>query len=153
MKGEFDPVDAVAQLSFLVQNTLAAHAAERDLSLAQTRLLGVLRDRTPSMNELAGLLEVDKSSVTGLVSRAEKRGLVARTPSARDGRSTVVTLTASGRRLIRSVSTRFSADLEDILSTLPAAQQRTLTTLLGRVILGHAARRGIDLFDTQTPEQ
>ena len=30
------------------------------------------------MNELARLLDLDKSSVTGLVDRAERRGLVAR---------------------------------------------------------------------------
>jgi DNA-binding MarR family transcriptional regulator len=45
----------------------------RDLSIPATRLLGVLRDREPTMLELAQLLELDKSSVTGLVDRAERR--------------------------------------------------------------------------------
>ena len=47
-------MDGLAQLSFLIQGTLERRAAEHDLSLAQVRLLGVLRDRTPTMNELAG---------------------------------------------------------------------------------------------------
>ncbi len=36
------------------------------------------------MNELARLLDLDKSSVTGLVDRAERRGLVTRVPSTAD---------------------------------------------------------------------
>jgi DNA-binding MarR family transcriptional regulator len=68
-------VDALAQLTFLVQGTLARRAAEYELSIIQMRLLGVLRDRTPAMNDLAKILELDKSSLTGLVDRAERRGL------------------------------------------------------------------------------
>src|ERR1700728_2569110 len=80
-------VDALALLSFLVQGTLSKHAATHDLSMIQTRLLGVLRDREPTMQELSRLLELDKSSVTGLIDRAEKRGLVQRTPSIEDRRA------------------------------------------------------------------
>jgi hypothetical protein len=50
-------VDALAQLTFLVQGTLARRAAEYELSIIQMRLLGVLRDRTPAMNDLAKILE------------------------------------------------------------------------------------------------
>src|SRR5579871_2867941 len=90
---ELDPVDGLAQLAFLVTGLIEGRAAEHDLSLTATRLLGVLRDREPTMNELARLLQLDKSSVTGLVDRAERRGLVTRRPSARDRRSMTVTLT------------------------------------------------------------
>jgi DNA-binding MarR family transcriptional regulator len=88
-------VDALAELSFLVQGTLAKYAAANDLSMTQTRLLGVLRDREPTMQELARLLGLDKSSVTGLVSRAERRELVQREPSRDDRRAIHVRLTAS----------------------------------------------------------
>ena len=84
---QLSPVDGLAQLSFLIQGLLERRAAEHDLSIVQTRLLGVLRDRTPTMNELARFLGLDKSSVTGLVDRAERRGLVARVPSATDRRA------------------------------------------------------------------
>ena len=74
---QLSPVDGLAQLSFLIQGMLERRAAEHDLSIIQTRLLGVLRDRTPTMHELARFLGLDKSSATGLVDRAERRGLVA----------------------------------------------------------------------------
>jgi hypothetical protein len=74
-------VDALAQLSFLVQNDLAGIAGQYDLSITQTRLLGILRDREPTMNQLGRHLGLDKSSITGLVDRAQRRGLVTRTAS------------------------------------------------------------------------
>ena len=97
---QLSPVDGLAQLSFLVQGLLERRAAEHDLSIIQTRLLGVLRDRTPTMNELARFLGLDKSSVTGLVDRAERRGLVARVPSATDRRAVLVSLTDEGRAFV-----------------------------------------------------
>ena len=76
--GSDEFVNALAQLSFVVQSMLARTAAKHDLSLTQLRLLGMLRDRRPSMQELAQRLGLDKSSVTGLVDRAERRGLMKR---------------------------------------------------------------------------
>jgi hypothetical protein len=67
-------VDALAQLSFQVHNCLAEIAADHDLSIVQTRLLGVLRDREPTTNELGRHLGLDKSSISSLVDRAQRRG-------------------------------------------------------------------------------
>ena len=80
-------VDALVQLSFAVQKQIAGVAAEHDQSMIGMRLLGVLRDREPTILELAGLLGLGKSSMSGLVSRAEGRGLVERTTGHADGRS------------------------------------------------------------------
>jgi DNA-binding MarR family transcriptional regulator len=78
---ELSTVDGLVQLSFLVHGLLERRAAEHELSMIQVRLLGVLRDRKPTINEVAALLRLDKSSVSGLVDRAERRGLVARAPA------------------------------------------------------------------------
>jgi MarR family transcriptional regulator, lower aerobic nicotinate degradation pathway regulator len=145
---EVSTVDGLAQLSFLVYGTLERLAAEHDLSMIQTRLLGVLRDRAPTMNELAKLLALDKSSVTGLIDRAERRGLVARVPSATDRRSVRVSLTAAGRSLVSEVSTRFGADVLKMLEHLPRADRDVLSALVSRVLIAHASDRGVDLFDT-----
>ncbi|HEY0871077.1 MAG TPA: MarR family transcriptional regulator [Acidothermaceae bacterium] len=143
---ELSTVDGLAQLSFLVQSTLDRRAAEHELSMIQTRLLGVLRDRTPTMNELAKLLDLDKSSVTGLVDRAERRGLVERTTSAADGRVVLVSLTRAGRSLVSAVAKRFEADVSALLKHLPVADRAALSGLITRVLVAHAAREGVDLF-------
>ncbi len=132
--GDFDIVDALAELSFFVQGALAKHAATLDLSMIQTRLLGVLRDREPTMQELARILELDKSSVTGLVDRAERRGLVQRTPSTDDRRAIRVALTASGRRHIRDVGAAFQRDIAAATAPLSPADKKKLSSLARRVI-------------------
>src|SRR6201986_2958589 len=98
-RNQLSPVDGLAQLSFVIQGMLERRAAEHDLSLIQTRLLGVLRDRRPTMNELATVLGLDKSSVSGLIDRAQRRGLVERLPSASDRRVTLVALTDTARAM------------------------------------------------------
>ncbi len=95
---DLSDVDALVQLAFLVHGALERRAVEHDLSITQVRLLGILRDRTPTMNELATLLGLDRSSITGLVDRAERRGLVRRVPAPEDRRSFLVTLSPAGVR-------------------------------------------------------
>jgi DNA-binding MarR family transcriptional regulator len=129
-------VDSLAQLSFLVQGLLAKHAATEDLSMIQTRLLGVLRDREPTMQELARLLGLDKSSVTGLVDRAEKRGLVRRAPSRDDRREIRVSLSASGRRTAKVVGARFQADIVSATASLSVADRVRFSRLATRIVTG-----------------
>jgi DNA-binding MarR family transcriptional regulator len=141
-------VDALAQLSFVVQGALERRASAAGVSLSLTRVLGILRDRQPTMHELARLMELDKSSVTGLVERAERRGLTVRTRSPHDGRSVLVTLTEEGRALVTRVAEEFERDVEDLLSPLPSADRVLLRTLTERLLIAHADARGVDLHAT-----
>jgi DNA-binding MarR family transcriptional regulator len=138
-------VDALAQVSFLVQGTLERRAGEHGLSLIQTRLLGILRDRTPTMNELAELLGLDKSSTSGLVDRAQRRGLVRRVPSQLDRRSVRVRLTDEGRRHAHEIEMLFAHDVAAMLEPLAGETRAELTTQLSQVVVAHAAARGGDL--------
>jgi MarR family transcriptional regulator, lower aerobic nicotinate degradation pathway regulator len=153
-RGKLSTVDGLAQLSFLIYGTLERRASEHDLSIIQTRLLGVLRDREPTMNQLAKLLALDKSSITGLVHRAERRGLVTRVPSTADRRAVLVALTDDGRSLASDVATRFEADISRLLDCLPPSDRDALSGLVSRILIAHAAGQGVDLFattSTQTP--
>lgn len=141
-------VDALAQLSFLVQSTLVEIAGEHDLSVVQTRLLGVLRDREPSMNQLGRHLGLDKSSITGLVDRAQRRGLVTRTASATDRRSFQVSITDAGRHLVEQVAVQFAARIERCVEPLPETDRQRLSQMATRIVIADAHVRGIDLRTT-----
>jgi MarR family transcriptional regulator, lower aerobic nicotinate degradation pathway regulator len=143
---ELSTVDGLAQLSFLIHNALGRRAAENGLSLIQTRLLGVLRDREPTMNELATLLELDKSSITGLIDRAERRGLVERVPSTRDRRAVLVRLTDAGRSLVNRAAALFEGDVARLLDVLSASDAKALSRVISRLLVAHAAELGIDLL-------
>jgi DNA-binding MarR family transcriptional regulator len=140
-------VDALAQLTFAVQGALGRIAAAHDLSIVQARLLGIVRDRHPTIGELAGFLQLDKSSVTGLVDRAEDRGLVERTPSSTDGRSVRVGITAAGRRLVDQATAVFEEEIADLVTGLTPGQQGRLSVTATAIVAADARRRGFDIFD------
>ena len=98
------------------------------------------------MNELAKLLELDKSSVTGLVDRAERRGLVDRVPSTADRRAVLVRLTDQGRRVAAEAAARFEPTYRVLLEPLPPADRDALAGLISRLLVAHAADHGVDLF-------
>ena len=128
-------VDGLVQLSFAVQSILADVATAQDLSVPQLRLLGVLRDRQPGMLELATLFGVDKSSMTGLVDRAERRGLVRRQAGEYDRRSVQVSITGMGGSLVTDVEATIYARLSTLVERL-SAQDRVVFEALVRRLVG-----------------
>jgi len=126
-------VDALVRLSFAVQGVLTRVAAEYDVSLIQVRLLGVLRDHEPGMMELAQFLGLDKSSMTGLVDRAERRGFVRRTMPPEDRRTVHVALTDRGRELAQAFAAQVDRDLGVLVEPLSAAERKRLSVLASRV--------------------
>jgi len=123
-------VDALAQLSWHVQGQIGDAAAGHAVSASLLRLLGILRDREPEMLELARHLQLDKSSVTGLVARAEARGLVERVAGAVDRRTVAVRLTAAGRELARQLESDVHARLGPVIDAMPEAERAGLVRLV-----------------------
>lgn len=126
-------VDSLVQSSFLIQGVLRRVAARQDLSVIQMRLLGILRDREPGTLFLSRLLELDKSSVTGLVDRAEKRGLLERFPDPDDGRAVRIKLTRGGRALVNKAAAEVETEIETVAASLTDPQRRQLAGLLSRI--------------------
>jgi len=133
-------IDALAQTTFAVLPALTRIAAEYDLSLTQMRLLGILRDHTPRIVELAGVLGLDKSSVSGLVDRAADRGLVIRVRDSADKRIVRVELTAHGRELAARGMERLNAELLPLVSQIDTTEQRRLARGIHTLLDTVAAR-------------
>jgi len=129
-----DLIDALVTTSFAIMAWLNRIAAEHDLSLTQIRVLAILRDRRVKMSELAGYLGLDKSTITGLVDRAEKRGLLQRAPNPVDGRAVDVMLSAAGMELAERGATQIARSLSPMTSTLTRADVHRLTALLERML-------------------
>ncbi|WP_197676382.1 MarR family winged helix-turn-helix transcriptional regulator [Nakamurella panacisegetis] len=125
--------DELARVSFEVMGRLARLAAEADLSLTQLRMLAILRDRRPRMAELAAALGIDRSSVSGLIGRAEQRGLVTREAATSDGRGVSVALTPTGRKFVAPLELRSNNALEPLLANLAPAERQTLERLLAQI--------------------
>lgn len=126
--------DLLARLSLEVVGRLARLAAEEEMSLTQLRMLAILRDRRLRMAELATALGTDRSSTSGLIGRAERRGLVAREQATDDKRGYTVSLSPEGHAFARRVEERTFATLEPLLHHLGPSDRRAFTALLTRVV-------------------
>lgn len=111
--------DAIIGLSSITQSVFARAAERHSLTPAHARLLCILAAGPRGMTELAGLMGVEKAALTGLADRAERRGLLTRSPGSTDRRAITLTLTGTGldtaRAFHRDVSARLSA-LTEVLS-------------------------------------
>lgn len=129
-----DPVDrlleALVRSTFDVTAVLTRVAAAHDLSLTQLRVLGILRDRRVGVTALASYLGLDKSTLSGLVDRAERRGLVRRERSPLDRRAVDVLLTPEGRALLARLDDAVRRSLAPRVSTLPPPERARLADLL-----------------------
>lgn len=130
-------VDALVQASFVTTAALTRIAAGHDLSLTQLRVLGILRDRRIKMSELAAHLGLDRSTVSGLVDRAQARGLVARTPSRHDRRGIDVELTRAGATLAARGAEEVARALAPMSDALNRPEARRLTELLEKMTAAH----------------
>lgn len=133
--------DALIRTAFRSMAVLTRIGAQHDLSLTQLRLLGILRDRRPRMTELATFLGLDKSTMSGLVERAERRGLVGRDRSPEDRRAVDVFITPAGRELEEQLRTEIRAALAPFTNRLESDDRHLLADLLD-IVSGTSARRG-----------
>jgi DNA-binding MarR family transcriptional regulator len=127
-------IDALVRTAFFTTAVLSKIAAEHDLSLTQLRVLAILRDRQGSMTDLATHLGLDKSTISGLVDRAENRGLLRRTQNPLDGRGVDVALTTRGVEVAARGAASVAQALSPLTKTLGAAEARRLTALLERML-------------------
>lgn len=125
-----DPAPALIQITRLVQQTLERAARRHGISPTLARLLVALDGAAPTINALGELLDLDKSSTSGLVDRAQRRGLVRRIPSQIDRRAVRVRLTDSGRQLSRQLILAQADGVAALLDSLTAADTQALTDSL-----------------------
>jgi DNA-binding MarR family transcriptional regulator len=133
--------DGLIQLCRLVQSIYARVSARHDLTPVHARLICVLAFGPRGMAELARCFGVEKATLTGLVDRAEQRGLVRRSPVPGDRRALHVTLTDTGRRAATAFHTEATEELDQLLSALPSTDRENFRGYIAKIIAVRQARR------------
>jgi DNA-binding MarR family transcriptional regulator len=84
-----------------------------DLTFARYELLVRLyfREGALPLKQLGQQLQIHQTSITSLVDRLEKQGLIRRTPHPTDRRSTIAQMTPAGRVLTRQAIKLLNAEL------------------------------------------
>jgi DNA-binding MarR family transcriptional regulator len=117
---------------------------------AQLFLLQQIRGgRHLTVNDLAALAKTTQSTVSIVLSRLEKKGLVKRTRSPVDRRSVVLQLTASGKRLLRRAPRPATSEVLQALGRLSKEELTAVSrglSALGRE-LGFAVKPPSMLFE------
>jgi DNA-binding MarR family transcriptional regulator len=122
--------EALTRLSQLVAHVFADVSRSRDLTPQQAQLLCTLLEGPIGMTELGRLLHLEKSSLTGLVDRVERRGLVVRTRDPDDRRASQVALTGEGARLAVDSHGDVTARLEALADELAPADRKRLASAI-----------------------
>ncbi|GAA2051459.1 MarR family transcriptional regulator [Catenulispora yoronensis] len=131
-------VSALVRSAFLVDATYEHTARKHNLTSQQGQLLCVLMGQPVEgfgMGELVRVLGLAKSSLTGLVDRSLRRGLVRREADSTDGRAVRVFLTEEGHKVAGEFYDETVAAVAELADTLSETEQHQLTELLGRLVL------------------
>jgi DNA-binding MarR family transcriptional regulator len=137
-----DFAGALVRLSHLVQHTLACAGRQYDLTPQQAQLLCQLARGPIGMAALGRTLHLEKSSLTGLIDRVERRGLVARAPDEHDRRALKVSLTSHGTDIAEQVHATVTARLDALAGPLLPAEREQVAAAAERLAAEHAATGG-----------
>jgi len=102
---------------------------EQGVSIPQLLCLQFLaeqEDYKTNAVKLKAFLNLNASTISGILRRLEKKGLVAKLPKALDKRVTLISLTASGMKLLQSAPITFQQKLSEKLQALPPEKLQTI---------------------------
>jgi DNA-binding MarR family transcriptional regulator len=109
---------------------------------APAALVCILNYPGLSIERLRCILRLSHSGTVRLIDRLVADGFVERTPGA-DQRSVALRLAPAGAAAVEAVLGERRRVLENALARLTAAERRTLTPLLERLLAGISAGRGV----------
>lgn len=126
--------EALTDLAKLYQFRSLEERLYGGLTVSQSYCLRDLYFKGPrSMSELAALLGVRLSTMTGVVDQLEGKGLVERVDHPEDRRSLQVRLTSEGKKLYHSAHEAFLAHLAPLVEDRSAAECHRIISFLADV--------------------
>lgn len=132
---------ALVQVSHLVDRVFAEVARQHGLTPQQVQLLCVVGDGPVGMKELACGLSMEKSSLTGLVDRVERRGLITRVRDAHDRRAWLVAVTDEGERVSHKCHRAVVDRLEALADDLSTEDKQRFVSLAAQLVAGEGDGR------------
>ena len=128
------PASGLIRLAFLVESVYAEVGHDCELTPTQAQMLCLLRAEPRGMAELCRVLGVERSSLTGLVDRAERSRLVERRPDPGDRRAVRVALTPAGDAAARRFHDELTARLGHLLGDLSETEQTRFHRTVARIV-------------------
>ncbi|WP_405062243.1 MarR family transcriptional regulator [Kribbella sp. NBC_01505] len=121
---------ALVQTMHLLQDLYAETSRPLGLTPQQAHLVCVLLLGPQGMTDLSRTLSIERSTLTNMVDRLERRTLVTRTAHPTDRRACEIHLTPAGEALANQAHEAVTERITQLTSNLPAATRNTLTSAL-----------------------
>jgi DNA-binding MarR family transcriptional regulator len=131
------------EVTRLMKRRFEAVASEHAMTLTQMRALGQIT-KTPGITQvaLAAALDADAMTISGVLDRLDKRGLITRYPAPGDSRAKCADVTEAGRELAQLGwqigSEVFETAIEDVTVTDREATMRCLASIRSKLSGGAA---------------
>lgn len=124
----------LGQANYALYKDFDAHVRAAGLSSIEWRALAALHDSPPlTIGQLAQEVLSKQPTVTKLVQRMAEQGWVGLQADASDQRCTLVTATASGKRLVKPLVDEARQHEARMLRALGATEKLALRKLLGKL--------------------
>jgi len=128
----------LARASHLISGQFHAHLAAEKVPVMQWRVLAALWDAPKSAREVAGIILQKQPTVSKLLDRMERQGLVRRETDAEDRRRIVVSLSPRGRAVAGPLIEAAREHERAVLEPFGSGNARALIAALQRLIDGNA---------------
>lgn len=128
----------LARSSSLISSEFNAELATRQVPVMHWRVLVTLLDGAMHVTDLAQIVLEKQPTMSKIIDRMEKLGLVQRQPGVADRRSTLVSITAEGRRVVRPLVRLARKHEQEVLAPLGEDNARVLVAVLRKLIALHA---------------
>jgi DNA-binding MarR family transcriptional regulator len=140
------PARTEPDLSFLLDHTshvlrtrMSAALAEIGLTARMHCVLVHALEEERTQIQLAGIGDMDKTTMVVTVDALEKAGLAERRPSSTDRRARIIAVTEEGARVARRSQEIVDRVHQEALGSLDAGDREVFLRALGRLAGGHLA--------------
>jgi DNA-binding MarR family transcriptional regulator len=128
----------LARTSRLISAEFHAELAERQVPTMHWRVLVTLHDGPMHVSDLAQIVLEKQPTMSKIIDRMEKLHLVQRRPGVADRRSTLVSITDQGMRVVKPLLTLARQHEHDVLEPLGDDNAKVLVEVLKKLIALHA---------------
>lgn len=152
LKADVDPIlEAILYLYTESRRITKEFARRVDLTGPQLTVIKMLEGIGDlSLSELSEKIRAQNSTVTGIIDRMEREGLVLRARSTEDRRVVKIKLTDKGAKLAREIKVEPMEIFRDALASLSGAETKELLKILNKIAQRVQAivRRDVGEFGT-----
>ena len=127
MNSEMQLAELLMGINKEISKRLVPMFREQKLSIAEISVL-MKMNRTPACraSELAAMIGIPSSTVTGILDRLEKRGLLKRRQDPNDRRSILITVTQKTKDFVANLITSMEGMLREAFRSMPDSRTQRL---------------------------